>query len=272
MLLEEFTVSYVSEPYIYPDLSQIDEYRKSRTIKDPKDGRVLDSNPTPHRVQAGQVSAKLFNARSLFTTFSSAGAGELKGANPPLVLVLGLDADRYSKDYLANVLADRLAYAKSNLRSRTHATLPILPPTRKTTLRLKSSLIHSSGPRSASCVRPWLPLTRPRGCGGWNRTPLLWTQSLISAPILSSTRPKSQSKSSATRPIIPPESIRSTLTSTSPRSRSSSLHRRTVRAFQWWSYLVRNDAIYGRMLLDYLRDPLHRQIPWVPLCRLGPGH
>ena len=257
---EEFTVSYVSEPYIYPDLSQIDEYRKSRTIKDPKDGRVLDS--TRHRIvyKPGKSAAKLFNAPKYLDNILKAGAGELKGANPPLVLVLGLDADRYSKDYLANVLADRLAYAKKHNYGLYARYLADFAPDEKNDPEIEIELDPLEWAK-VSLMREAMAAFDKAAWMWWLEQDAVIVDSEfdIGADFVFN---KAEMAKQIIRdaPIIPPESIIHTYKHV-PAEQVKFITSQNSAGISMASYLVRNDAIYGRMLLDYLRDPLHRKYP-----------
>jgi mannan polymerase II complex MNN11 subunit len=257
---DEFTISYVSEPYIYPDLNQIDEYRKKRTIKDPKDGRMLDS--TRHRIlyKPSKSAAKLFNAPKYLDNILKAGAGELKDANPPLVLVLGLDADRYSKDYLANVLADRLAYAKKHNYGLYARYLTDFAPDEQNDPEIEIKLDPLE----------WAKTNLMReAMAAFDKAAWMWwleQDAVIMDPNFDIGADFVFNKAELSKqiirdaPIIPPESIIHTYKHV-PADQVKFITTQNDVGISMSSYLIRNDALYGRMLLDYLHDPLHRKYP-----------
>lgn len=257
---DEFTVAYVSEPYIYPDLTQLEEYRKTRTVKNAKDGRILDS--TKHRIlyKPSKSAAKLFNAPKYFDHILKTGVNELKDTNPPLVLVLGLDADRYSKDYLANVLADRLAYAKKHNYGLYARYLQDFAPNEKEDPEIEIELDPLE----------WAKTNLMReAMAAFNKAAWMWwleqdavimdTDFDIGSDLVfnKATLSKQMIRDAS---IIPPESIIHTY----KHVRADQIKFITTQNDEgicMSSYLVRNDPLYGRILMDYLRDPLHRKYP-----------
>lgn len=130
------TLSITNQPYIYPDLLQIGEFRRSRRVvlsdgrkaaskthailyknknkfksqtflnNNNYDGKTLDLNGNDWKPVVNQ------NAKHLIST--QCDEFEKLHQDPPIVLVLGLDASRYSKRYLELVLKDRMTYAKKH--------------------------------------------------------------------------------------------------------------------------------------------------------------
>lgn len=250
-------VTIVQQPYIYPDLSKIEEFRKFRTVELKDNKKVASAkNSIIYKPEKSAASSLNFFGKSL-----NAGKNtELDGANPRLVLVLGLDADRYSKDYMANVLADRLAYAKKHGYGLYCRYLQDFIPE------------EENNPEQEHKLDPleWAKVNLMReAMFAFSQAAWMWwleqdavimnpkfdigSQLVFDKEILSKNMIRDA-------PIIPPQSIIHTYKHV-PADQIKFITTQNEAGISMNSYLIRNDQLYGRMLFDYLRDPLHRTYP-----------
>ncbi|KAF5102795.1 hypothetical protein D0Z03_000349 [Geotrichum reessii] len=231
-----------------------------RTVRNAKDGRILDS--TKHRIlyKPSKSAAKLFNAPKYFDHILKTGVNELKDTNPPLVLVLGLDADRYSKDYLANVLADRLAYAKKHNYGLYARYLQDFAPNEKEDPEIEIELDPLEWAKTNLMREAMAAFDKAAWMWWLEQDAVIMDTEFDIGSDLVFDKAKLSKQMIRDAPIIPPESIIHTY----KHVRADQIKFITTQndvGICMASYLIRNDPLYGRILMDYLRDPLHRKYP-----------
>lgn len=258
---EAHTVSVVKEPYIFPDLSKLEEYRKSKTVE-LKDGRKVQSSKHSIIYKPGKSQAHHFSAQALLGKILGrhSAAEELQNANPPLVLVLGLDAQRYSKAYLSGVLADRLAYAKRHGYGLYARYLQDFQPEEEVTGNSETKLDPLEWAKVHLTREAMFAFTDGAWLWWLEQDAVILNHSFdIGAQVIFDKHALSQ-KMIRDAPIIPPKSIIHTYKFV-PSNQIKLITTQNELGISMSSYLVRNDELYGRVLFDYLRDPLHRTYP-----------
>lgn len=255
------TVSVMKEPYIFPDIAKLDEYRKSKTVE-LKDGRKVQSSKHSIIYKPGKSPAHHFSAQALLGKIlgRNGAAEELQNANPPLVLVLGLDAQRYSKAYLSGVLADRLAYAKRHGYGLYARYLQDFQPEDEVAGEgefkldpLEYAKVHLMREAMFAFTRAAWLWWLEQDAVILNHSFDIGTQAIFDKQALSQ-------KMIRDAPIIPPKSIIHTYKYV-PADQIKLVVTQNEQGISMSSFLVRNDELYGRILFDYLRDPLHRTYP-----------
>lgn len=253
------TVTVVQQPYIYPDLTKIEEFRKFKTVEF-KEGRKVASAKNaiiykPRKSLASKFSLSRLASKYFFQR--SAAGGELADADPALVMVLGLDADRYSKDYLTSVLADRLAYAKAHGYGLYCRYLQDFIPEGESPAQQE----HKLDPLEWAKIH----LMREAMFAFSNAAWMWWLEQDavimnakfdIGAELVFDKAALSHRMLRDT-PVIPPQSIIHTYKHV-PADQIKLITTQNDGGISMSSFLIRNDLLYGRMLFDYLRDPLHR--------------
>lgn len=255
------TVSVVAEPYIYPDLTKLDEYKRYKTIELP-DGRKVASSKNSLIYKPSKAAAKSFNAQKWLDNLLKHGgvAQELQDANPPLVLVLGLDADRYSKDYLIRVLNDRLAYAKKHGYGLYARYLQDFQPEEETNPEIETKLDPLEWAKTALMREAMYAFSHAAWLWWLEQDAVIMNHEFdIGSQLVFDKQALSQ-QMIRDAPIIPPESIIHTYKHV-PAEQIKFITTQNDAGISMNSYLIRNDQLYGRMLLDYLKDPLHRTYP-----------
>lgn len=219
------TVEVSDSPYIYPDLGHIAEYRASHTVALP-DGQSV----------ASHTHSKLFRSTK----------------KPQVVLVLPLD-DAYPQDYLEKIIQDRLKYAKRHgygLYARY--------------IRDFAGSAQGDTDQDVSLEFARIFLMR-EAAYAFQGVQWLWylDQDAVIMDHTTAISDTLLTPSSLTNlmirnaPIIPPESIIHTYRRV-PADRIKFIVTQNDRGISTTSFLLRNDDMYGGVLLNYWIDPLHR--------------
>lgn len=254
------TVTVVKQPYIYPDLTKLEEYRKHRTVE-LKDGRKVASNKNAVIYKPDKTAAAHFSAQNVLGKILGGGnTAELKDANPPLVLVLGLDADRYSREYLANVLADRLAYAKKHGYGLYARYLQDFQPDEETNPEIEAKLDPLEWAKIYMIREAMFSFSKASWLWWLEQDAVIMNPNFDIGSELVFDKEALSKHMIRDTPVIPPESIIHTYKHV-PADHIRFITTQNDAGISMNSYLIRNDFLYGRMLFDYLRDPLHRTYP-----------
>lgn len=265
---DALTLTITHSPYIYPDLTKLDEYRKHRYVEAGGDGTKVDSKSHAiiYKPRNGRNFKKQVNPKLLHLATTQGDKFEQDHMDPPIVLVVGLDADRYPRKYLELIVQDRLAYAQkhgyglfirylqdfeydddADMTSRPREAgaqgSSKLSPLEFAKIKLMREAMFSF---SSSAWFWWLDqdaiiVNHEYDVG----TELVYNKEELSRAMLRDS------------PIIPPESIIHTY------KHISGAQVRLILLQNDWginmsSFMIRQDPLYGRLLMDYLMDPLHR--------------
>ncbi|ANB15913.1 Mnn11p [Sugiyamaella lignohabitans] len=222
------TVMYSTSPYITPDITRLAEYRTSQYVT-LADGKIVDS----------RKHAILYN-------------GPKPG--PQIVLVIGLDSDAYSQEYLNQILEDRKAYAKKHgyglyaryIRDYV-GNMPGGMDDAETAASFgKVFLIREAMYAFKDCKWVW-----------WlDQDAVIMNHDLkVESDILDPAALKELIIRDA--PILPPSSVVHTYKRV-PAEKIRLIVTQNDRGISTSSFLVSNDQIYGHILIGYWMDPLQR--------------
>ncbi|CAN6651722.1 probable alpha-1,6-mannosyltransferase Mnn11p [Trichomonascus vanleenenianus] len=213
------TIQFTKSPYIYPDLAYLGDYRARKTIK---------------------VSNKFVTASTHSFIYNGDDA-------PEVILVVGLD-DTYPKDHLDNVIEDRLAYAKRH-------GLGLY-------IRFLNDFAKSAGEPDIEFAK--LQLLREAMFSFRDSKWVWWLdqdaiimnpQSNIVEDLLEPSKlDKYMIRDAA---VVPPESVIHTYKRV-PASQIKLIISQNDRGISSHSFVLRNDDLYGRMLVSYWLDPLQQ--------------
>lgn len=220
------TISVSTTPYIYPDLKDLEMYRQGKYIKISNDKTVESSR---HGV-----------------IYSGSNAP------PKIVMVVGLD-DNFSQDYLENVLQDRLDYAQKNgfgLYARY--------------LRdFETTVVDNDGSKISTEFAKVLMMREAMYAFEGSK----WMWWLDQDAVITNhdydlvnellTPENLNKKMNRDAPILPPESIIHTYKRV-PASHIKLIVSQNDRGISTSSFLLMNDQLYGKVLMGYWSDPLHR--------------
>lgn len=226
------TMELSNSPYIYPDVSRLSEYRTSQLVT-LTDGTVVNS----------RMHSIIYNPDD--------------GSHPRVVMVTGLNSDEYSKEYLEMVINDRLQYAKQHgfgLYIRYIKDFVTELPTDTASAEDKAAAMSFA---KVSLMR--------EAMFAFDKSQWMWWLDQ-DAVIMKHDFDLEQELLDANNfdnymirdaPIIPPESIIHTYKRVGA-DQIKFIITQNDRGLSTASFLVTNDELYGRMLMGYWADPLHR--------------
>lgn len=329
VLNNALTVSVVKDPYIYPDLTKLEEYRKNRNIE-LGDGTKVKSKThsiiyQPHNHISESLRYSRFppfrllsyllfgsakkqrqkerqqylestysSLRSSITSSSSSLAlsgglnpawtsdyrldnprldraiktskdpFEQKHIDPPLVLVVGLDAERYPRRYLEMILQDRASYAKRYGYGIYVRYLQDFAEEKETTKKNHKPNAHKLSPLEFAKIGIMREAmySFPKTAWFWwlDQDAIITNHAFDIGSELVFDKTKLDKHIMRDMPIIPPESLIHTYSQVSAEQIRLIMLQDDL-GMNAASFLIRNDPLYGQLLMDYLRDPLHRNYP-----------
>lgn len=281
---DALTLSITTEPYIYPDLTKLEEYRTRRAIQLPDGTKVISkTHATLYKPMSKRRSRFGVLVDGLKTLIVGSGGRQkpfIKSSSkmnpriahllatqnsdefertltdPPIVMVLGLDADRYPKHYLDLIVKDRLAYARKHgyglyvrylqdfVSEDEKDTTDKISPLEFTKVGVMREAMFSF---STSAWFWWLDQDALITNHDWDiGADLVYNKDELSNRMLRD------------KPIIPPESIIHTYKRI-PAEQIKLITMQNDLGVNLASFIVRQDQLYGRVLMDYLKDPLQRK-------------
>lgn len=277
------TLEVLPVPYIYPNIAKIDEYRKTKMIELP-DGTTALSKTHAYIYRGGQRRRRFGVFTPIFELFlgkshrllhqqqkssftkrtpklqhvldTQADDFERTHADPPLVLVVGLDADRYPKGYLDKIIRDRLAYAqKHGYGIYIRYLQDFVAPEERDTQDKLSPLEFAK----IALMREAMYAFRSSAWLWWlDQDAVIMNHDYDLAADILLNKKTLGALMQRDKPIIPPESIIHTYKRV-PARQVRLLMMQNDSGINMASFIVRNDPLYGHLLMDYLADPSQRR-------------
>lgn len=266
------TLSIIHSPYIYPDISKLEEYRRHRKVE------LLDGTKVASKTHAIVYKPKAKNGiffknknqqirPDLLNMITVQGdTFEQERMDPPIVLVVGLDADRYPRKYLDLVIKDRLAYAKKHGYGIYIRYLQDFQTLNDDEVLDRNGINNIPRNRMASLEFAKISLMREAmfsfSSSAWfwwlDQDAIIMNQDFDIGTGLVFNKKELSRVMFRDKPIVPPESIVHTYKRNSA-SKVKLIMLQNDLGINMSSFLVRQDQLYGRVLMDYLMDPLHRK-------------
>lgn len=264
------TLSVTHSPYIYPNLAELEEFRRTGRVD--ADGLKVFSRthaivykPAREKKRWFWNSSKTKNG-NVFKGNNNNNKMDREGTdlfekqhnNPPLVLVVGLDAKRYPRKYLEWVIQDRLKYAQLHgyglyIRYLQDFEAP-------------AAAASSSGENPTNLEFAKIALMREAmfafATSAWfwwlDQDAVITNHTFDIGSQLVFNKQKLSQQMLRDTALIPPQSAVHTYKHTAA-SQVRLIVQQNDMGIDLASFVIRQDPLFGHMLMEYLMDPVHRE-------------